>query len=113
MVHLLKDHNDLNISASDVSQVLVPPTEEWFDCECILTTNCVKCYSCSGASFADRLTLRAAISFAIMHNMAIRVKLVFNFIQEYIEVSHSIHPPSVSGNAMLLSVSINYTTLSQ
>lgn len=61
LVHLLNDHCDSDISHSDVSQVLIPPVQECFDCEHTLITNHVtrvKCYTCSGASFAKKITLQ-------------------------------------------------------
>ena len=61
LVNLLEDHCRCDgFCDADISTVLTPPAVECFDCERTLVTNHitkVRCYTCSGASFATNITL--------------------------------------------------------
>lgn len=83
---------------TDTTVVLTPPTVQCFDCERTLVTNHVtkvRCYTCTGASFATKITLRCKRC-SISYNYSQFGKKSENgfryypIMQEYVEASDTV-----------------------
>ena len=97
LVNLLEDQCEA-FCDSNVSIALLPPVVECFDCERTLVTNHVtrvRCYSCTGASFATKITLRCKCC-SISYNYSQFGKKSENGVryyparQEYVEASDAV-----------------------
>ena len=97
LTELLEDHSEY-FCDSDVSIVLVPPVVQCFDCEKGLVTNHVtkvKCYSCTGASFGTKITLRCkhcsiSYNYSQFGNKRENGFRYYPMRQEYVEASDTV-----------------------
>ena len=99
LVNLLEDHCHCDgFCDADVSIVLTPPAIECFDCERTLVTNHitkVRCYTCTGASFATKITLRCkhcslSYNYSQFGNKSEKGFRYYPLRQEYVEASDTV-----------------------